>query len=80
MNKLELYKRISKIHAIKCSRTTTEVAAITSFNETTKFKNQLEAVSNDNELLDLINSVNIWAGSNPVASDNEIEFLMRNGK
>lgn len=80
MDKLELYKRISKIHAIKCSKSTSEDAAITSFNDATKFKNQLKELNADKELQHLINSISTWAASEPVAPDNEVELLMRNGK
>lgn len=76
MNKLDLYKRISKIHAIKCSKTLKEAEAIASFNEATKLKDQLIKLEDEGEYQSLVNNINLWAANNPIATDKEISELI----
>ncbi|MEX2336636.1 MAG: hypothetical protein WD555_05140 [Fulvivirga sp.] len=80
MNKLDTYKRISKIHAIKCYKATTEKEAIESFNTASSLKNDLESLIAKDELGRLNDEVNNWAGNKPIANDAEVEQLMRNKK
>ena len=80
MNKLDTYRRISKILAIKCNKANSEKESINSFNKATEIKHQLEQIESESDLKTLINDMNIWAGNNPIATDAEVDYLMQHGK
>lgn len=80
MNKLELYRRISKIHAIKCNKTLDDQVAAESTNKTHEFKIQLEGIPDENSLHELSQKVMQWSNTNPIATEQEINQLLMNGK
>lgn len=71
MNEIDLYRRISLIHAVKCNETEMTVEAVTSFNRLLDFKNQIASGTDD----DLENQINQWMNESPIVSEAEIMKL-----
>jgi hypothetical protein len=75
MNRLNLLRRIAVIHAIKCKRTTSEQVANSSFEKVTELRTRINN-STEEEQDALLAEIHQWAGSNPIATDNEINNLL----
>ena len=76
--KHELIKKISKIHAIKCWKATDMAISIESFNTVVELKERTIASANEEDWAKINASVNVWAGTNPIATNREIDDLMSN--
>ncbi|MBC7509915.1 MAG: hypothetical protein H7320_14380 [Ferruginibacter sp.] len=76
MNKLLLLRRSSIIHAIKCSKATANAQAIASFDRLIELKIQIVDTSED-QLDEISEKVNSWAGSNPIATEKDIQELFK---
>ncbi|MCB0497231.1 MAG: hypothetical protein KDC79_13915 [Cyclobacteriaceae bacterium] len=77
LNKLDTYRRISKVHVIKCLKAKNDLEAIKSFNEATELKHELEQIKGEGELEQLIDMIRNWAGNNPIVTDVEVDQLIR---
>ena len=75
--KHELIKKISKIHAIKCWKATDMADSIESFNTLVELKERAINSTNDEDWNEINTNVNTWAGSNPIATDREINELLQ---
>lgn len=71
MDKHFLLRRISIIHAIKCTRSESFEIALTSFDKLGELK-ELVMSANEINLVEISNKVDDWAGENPVASNHDI--------
>jgi hypothetical protein len=74
MNKGNLLRRISVIHAIKCNRTLDENEVKASYDRLNELKDKVIS-SSDSELVRMATEIEDWAGSAPIADDREIEKL-----
>lgn len=76
MNKLLLLRRSSIIHAVKCNKATAEAQAITSFDRLKELLTEI-IEAKENQLKKINNAVNSWAGGNPIATETDIEELLK---
>lgn len=76
--KHELIKRISKIHAIKCWKSTEMNLSIESFNTLTALNERVIACQDDITWNGINQDIIKWAGTNPIATEREINELLKN--
>lgn len=70
--KRKLKIRISKIHAVKVNKTSDFRLAESSYLEQEKLKTALDNLTENDDLTQIIEEINIWAGRNPIATEREI--------
>lgn len=75
MNKHYLLRRISVIHLIKCNRGQLFNEALASFDSLNQFK-ELVIHGAEDQLENISGQINTWAGTAPIATENEIRQLM----
>jgi|TARA_R100000501_G_C2603206_1_gene99733 hypothetical protein len=73
-NKLKI--RISKIHAVKTNKTSDCRLANDSYYEQKRLKLILDDLNENDDFTKIINEINLWAGSNPIATERAIKKLM----
>ena len=76
MTKLLLLKRSSKIHAVKCNKTTEATQAFASSDRLNELLKQIAEATED-QLEKISEEVNRWAGSSPIATETEIQELFK---
>ena len=76
MTKLLLLKRSSKIHAVKCNKTTAETQAFASSDRLNELLKQIAEATED-QLEKISDEVNRWAGSSPIATERDIQELFK---
>ncbi len=76
--KHELIKRISKIHAIKCCKSTEMNISIESFKTLTSLNERIIASKDDITWVGINQDIVNWAGTNPIATEQEINELLNN--
>ena len=77
MNKHLLFKKISKIHAIKCDRSYEYCIAVSSMNTLNALNSELLAVPEEGSFSEIEKKVDDWANSNPIAPEGEILRLLK---
>lgn len=74
--KNKLFKRASAIHAVKCNKSANFNEGLASFDKLQSIKNSLRD-SDDDGLLAIKDEIEDWKNSNPIASENEINEILK---
>lgn len=77
MNKHYLFRKASAIHAIKCYKTADFDVAVKSFESLVGFKNRIQTAEDEEVLLHTNEELDLWAAQEPIATEREIENLIR---
>ena len=77
MNRLYLIRKTSVIHAIKCKKTEDFAVAQLSSDTLSDFKRDISVCNGTDTAHAEINArLDIWAGTNPIATAREIDAMM----
>lgn len=79
MRKYSLFKKASAIHAIKCNLSEELSIAEESFDTFCNLKKDIFTES-DKDLSEIELQINNWANRIPVATDEEIEYILNRKK
>lgn len=72
--KHELLKRVSKIHSVKCNKSSNYNEAISSYIKLTELAENIRNVEeeNDKSTVSINSKIEFWRTSQPIVNENEI--------
>ena len=76
MNKINLARKISVVHAAKCAKSALSEVATASSKTLSSLMLELNNSDDTNKLTELNDKINVWACANPIVLDHEITELM----
>lgn len=79
MDKGYIFRKASVVHLVKCGKTADFLAATISFDFLTSLKKDIETAKGD-DLSEINKKIDNWAGTNPIATDREIDDFMNPNK
>ncbi|MCV9926632.1 hypothetical protein OIU83_03175 [Flavobacterium sp. LS1R49] len=72
---LSIFRKASKIHAVKCEKASDMEMATESYLKLQKIKLKLADITKD-QLIELNKEIETWKNSNPIVKDGDIDELI----